>query len=100
REDEMATAIVMTVDPAARRLTYASAGHPPPLLRDDETGAVTLLEFAQAPPLGSAAPEAVVQAEVTLPLRATLLAYTDGVIERRDRVIDEGIARLGDALGS
>jgi serine phosphatase RsbU (regulator of sigma subunit) len=99
-EDEMATAICMTVDPAARRLTYASAGHPPPFLRDDETGKVTMLEFAQAPPLGFAAPEAVIEAEVTLPRRATLLAYTDGVIERRDRVIDEGIGRLADAFGS
>jgi serine phosphatase RsbU (regulator of sigma subunit) len=99
-EDEMATAICMTVDPASRRLTYASAGHPPPLLRDDDTGAVTALEFAQAPPLGFAAPEAVIEAELTLPRRATILAYTDGVIERRDRVIDEGIERLATAFGA
>jgi serine phosphatase RsbU (regulator of sigma subunit) len=99
-EDEMATAICMTIDPAARRLTYASAGHPPPLLRDDDTGAVTQLDLAQAPPLGFATPEAVIEAEVALPRRATLLAYTDGVIERRDRVIDEGIERLAEAFGS
>jgi serine phosphatase RsbU (regulator of sigma subunit) len=98
--DEMATAIVMTIDPASRRLSYASAGHPPPLLRDDDTGAVTHLDVAQAPPLGFAAPEAVIEAKLTLPRRATLLAYTDGVIERRDRVIDEGIDRLESALRS
>ena len=33
-------------------LAYASAGHPPPLLRDDDTGAVMRLDHAQAPPLG------------------------------------------------
>lgn len=99
-EDEMATAIVMTLEPAAGLLTYSSAGHPPPLLRDDETGAVTQLNLAQAPPLGFTSPAAVIEAAVALPRRATLLAYTDGVIERRDRVIDEGIARLQQALGS
>ncbi|MDX6571428.1 MAG: hypothetical protein QOC86_584, partial [Gaiellales bacterium] len=71
-----------------------------PLLRDDETGAVTQLDLAQAPPLGFTSPTAVIEAAVALPRRATLLAYTDGVIERRDRVIDEGIARLQQALGS
>jgi serine phosphatase RsbU (regulator of sigma subunit) len=40
----------------------------------------------------------VIEAEVALPRRSTLLAYTDGVIERRDRVIDEGIERLENAL--
>ena len=99
-QDEMATAICMTIDPAARRLTYSSAGHPPPLLRDDDARTVTRLDLAQAPPLGFASPEAVIEAEVALPRRATLLAYTDGVIERRDRVIDEGIERLEDALRS
>ena len=99
-EDEMATAVCVTIDPAFRRLTYASAGHPPPLLRDDDTGTITRLDLAQAPPLGFASPDAVVEAEVALPPRATLLAYTDGVIERRDRVIDEGIERLEQAFRS
>ena len=49
--DEMATAVVITIDPYARELAYASAGHPPPLLRDDETGEVTRLEGAQSPVL-------------------------------------------------
>ncbi|MDP9255603.1 MAG: SpoIIE family protein phosphatase [Actinomycetota bacterium] len=99
-EDEMATAVCITIDPASRRLTYASAGHPPPLLRDDDVGSTTRLDLAQAPPLGFASPDAVSEAEVALPRRATLLAYTDGVIERRDRVIDEGIERLETAFRS
>jgi serine phosphatase RsbU (regulator of sigma subunit) len=99
-EDEMATAVCITIDPASRQLTYASAGHPPALLRDDDTRAVTRLHLAQAPPLGFASPDAVVEAKVALPRRATLLAYTDGVIERRDQVIDEGIDRLAQAFRS
>jgi serine phosphatase RsbU (regulator of sigma subunit) len=93
-DDEMATAICITIDPVLRQLTYSSAGHPPPMLRDDDTGETVRLDLAQAPPLGFASPEAVVEARLSLPQRSTLLAYTDGVIERRDRVIDEGIDRL------
>ena len=92
--DEMATAICLTIDPVLRQITYSSAGHPPPLLRDDDSGETTRLGLAQAPPLGFATPEAVIEARVALPSRSTLLAYTDGLIERRDRVIDEGIERL------
>ena len=99
-DDEMATAICITIDPAARLLTYSSAGHPPPLLRDDDSGSTTRLDLAQAPPLGFASPEAVIEGRVALPPRATLLAYTDGVIERRDQVIDEGIERLASAFAS
>jgi serine phosphatase RsbU (regulator of sigma subunit) len=96
--DEMATAVCITIDPYTQELAYASAGHPPALLRDDESGVITRLDLAQAPPLGFATPEALHEARVPLPRRATLLAYTDGVIERRGQVIDEGIERLESAF--
>ncbi|HET6172755.1 MAG TPA: SpoIIE family protein phosphatase [Gaiellales bacterium] len=99
-DEEMATAVCITIDPDARQLAYSSAGHPPPLLRDDDSGGVMRLDRAQAPPLGFISPDAVIEAQVPLPPRATLLAYTDGVIERRDRVIDEGIERLELVFGS
>ncbi|MDX6598946.1 MAG: hypothetical protein QOE87_2833 [Gaiellales bacterium] len=96
--DEMATAVVITIDPYARELTYASAGHPPPLLRDDETGEVTPLDDAQSPVLAHVSRSAVSEGRLQLPRRATLVAYTDGMVERRDRVIDEGIERLSAEL--
>jgi serine phosphatase RsbU (regulator of sigma subunit) len=99
-DGEMATAVCLTVNPYGGVVTYASAGHPPSLLRDDETGEVTRLDSAQAPPLGFAAAESVREARLALPRRATLLAYTDGVIERRDRPIDHGIERLESAFGA
>jgi serine phosphatase RsbU (regulator of sigma subunit) len=99
-EDEMATAICITIDPSSGLLAYSSAGHPPPLLRDDGSGATVRLDLAQAPPLGFASPDAVIEAQLPLTPRSTLLAYTDGVIERRDRVIDEGIERLESAFRS
>jgi serine phosphatase RsbU (regulator of sigma subunit) len=99
-EDELATVVCIAIDPGASEIVYASAGHPPALLRDDATGAVTRLDLVQAPPLGFASPDAVREARVPLPRYATLLGYTDGVIERRDRVIDEGIERLSAVLAS
>ena len=42
----------------------------------------------------------VPEVRLALPRRATLVAYTDGVVERRDQVIDEGIERLAAALSA
>ena len=50
-EDEMATAVCLTLDPYARELRYASAGHPPVVLFDSAKGKISLLG-AGAPPLG------------------------------------------------
>ncbi len=58
------------------------------------------LDGAQAPPLGATDPALVREARLALPRRATLVAYTDGMIERRDQSIDDGIARLAASLGT
>ena len=51
-DDEMATALCLTLDPYTQELTYASAGHPPSLLVDGDAAEVSRLELALAPPLG------------------------------------------------
>lgn len=99
-DGEMATTVCITVNPYSGMLTYASAGHPPALLRDDASGAVLRLDAAQAPPLGFASADSVREARVALPANPTILAYTDGVIERRDQPIDRGIERLESAFGA
>ena len=93
-DDDMATAVCLTLDPYTGRARYASAGHPPPLLLDDDAGTTAHLDQALAPPLGFVRPEAIREEVVALPPRATLVAYTDGLVERRDEIIDDGIARL------
>jgi serine phosphatase RsbU (regulator of sigma subunit)/anti-sigma regulatory factor (Ser/Thr protein kinase) len=98
--DEMATAVCLTLDPYTRELTYASAGHPPSLLCDAASGAVTRLDRAGAPPLGFAKAETIHEADVPLPAAATLVAYTDGLIERRGWSIDVGIDLLAEVLGA
>lgn len=98
--DEMATAVCIAIDPYAQELTYSCAGHPPPLLRDDATGSVARLDRAQSPVLAHLSRAPVVEARLAIAGRVTLVVYTDGLVEERGRVIDEGIDRLAAALSA
>jgi serine phosphatase RsbU (regulator of sigma subunit) len=80
------------VDPTRDELVVSNAGHPPPvLLRADVS--VEQLPLADGPPLGAAAQE---RRQVTVGFRAgdTVLAFTDGLIERRDEDISQGQERV------
>ncbi|MFF2217143.1 PP2C family protein-serine/threonine phosphatase [Streptomyces antibioticus] len=95
---ESTTVVTAFVDRAARTVTYSSAGHPPPaLLRPD--GTVTFLDEATDPPL-AARPEHLArpQTRTSFEEGATLVLYTDGLIERRTEDIDASLARLADSL--
>jgi serine phosphatase RsbU (regulator of sigma subunit)/anti-sigma regulatory factor (Ser/Thr protein kinase) len=99
--EDMVTAVCLTLDPYTQELTYASAGHPPSLLLDGASGEVCRLDRAGAPPLGSfAAAETIHEAAIPLTTRSTLVAYTDGLIERRDWSIDVGIDLLAEVLAA
>lgn len=98
-EDEMATAVCLTLDPYTQELTYASAGHPPSLLVDGDASVVRL-GLALAPPLGYVQPSAIREAKVALPAGGTLVAYTDGLVEKRGWSIDTGIDLLASVLGA
>jgi len=80
-------------DTGARHLDYTSAGHPPPLLVTAD-GEARLLESAHGPLLGADTTAARSSAGVPLPAGATLVLYTDGLIERRSEPIDHGLTRL------
>lgn len=90
-EENFATVLVGAVDLKTRALELASAGHLPPLLLD--AGTAAYLEVPIGPPLGLA-PYPYATARSVLPARATLLGYTDGLVERRGRILDEGLERL------
>ena len=92
-----ATVVCVVVDLDHGRATFATAGHPPPLLRAPD-GPVVLLEEANSVPLGLRLGVARPEATVDLPVGATLLLYTDGLVERRGESIDDGLARLCDVL--
>ena len=79
--DEYATLLLLVLDPATGAVSWASAGHPPPLL----TGATPrTLAFAGSLPVGLF-PDATYQtARFTLPPGRFLVLYTDGVVEARN----------------
>src|SRR5919202_2120514 len=74
------------------RARLANAGHPPPLLIADRVA--TFLAPRPELLLGAGGDRPRSTATVALPPNATLLLYTDGLIERRDRSLDHGLAAL------
>ena len=96
----MATAVCLTLDPYTGDLRYASAGHPPAVAYDGETATVSLLDSGGAPPLGYVEADRLADARVQLGASTTVVAYTDGLVERRTASIDVGIARLSAVLAA
>jgi len=95
--DPIVTAFVGVFDPVTSLLTYASAGHPRPLLRD-EGGTVRELR-GDGLPLGVAG-RVIRSAEVVqMPPRGVLVLYTDGLIEAT-RDLADGEHRLHAALAN
>jgi serine phosphatase RsbU (regulator of sigma subunit) len=99
-DDEMATAVVVTLDLRSGELRYASAGHPPPLVVEDRTGAVSLLDLPPAPPLGAPESGVIEEGLASLLPGSTIVLYTDGLIEHRGSSIDDGIAAVVSALAA
>ncbi|MGW4893330.1 SpoIIE family protein phosphatase [Kitasatospora sp. NPDC004240] len=86
------TCLYAVYDPIARTCTAASAGHPPPaLVRPD--GSTGYLPVAPGPPLGVGG-HPFELTETTLEPGSVLALYTDGLIERGEGDIDEGMAEL------
>jgi sigma-B regulation protein RsbU (phosphoserine phosphatase) len=91
----LVTAFLGILEPASRRLTYASAGHPPPLLRRAADGAISALDGVGSYPLGIDESETFQEASVQLERGDTLLLYTDGITEAQGTAVDLfGIDRL------
>jgi serine phosphatase RsbU (regulator of sigma subunit) len=78
---------------ATGTVRYACAGHPPPVLLPAE-GAAELLWGGRSTPLGTYGRGTRGEAVVQLAVGDRLLLYTDGLVERRDRGLDDGLAAL------
>ncbi|MFF5357793.1 SpoIIE family protein phosphatase [Streptomyces scabiei] len=94
--NQIATCAYAVHDPNEGRLVYASAGHLPILVRD-ESGTVLRADEPTGPPLGTGG---WTHASGSIPLGpgSTAVFYTDGLVERRNEDLDEGIAALERAL--
>jgi len=103
--DTLATAVLATIEqpPEAagggvRLLRWSNAGHPPPLLVSPE-GTVTLLE--EEPDLLLGLDPSAPRTDHVHELRpgATVVLYTDGLVERRGATLDQGIDGLVESVG-
>ncbi|WP_217142455.1 PP2C family protein-serine/threonine phosphatase [Streptomyces sp. AC627_RSS907] len=97
--DLFATAVIARFHPDDPTMTWAAAGHPPPVLRTPD-GRVQTLDAKPGAMLGIPLRQEIADHTVRLAPGSTLALYTDGLVERRARGIDPGIARLARALGS
>ncbi|WP_413807419.1 SpoIIE family protein phosphatase [Streptomyces sp. OE57] len=94
--DRMATCLYAVYDPVAHRIVVANAGHPPPLLLH-RGGRAEVLRVPPGAPIGVGGVdfEAV---ELDAPAGATLMLYTDGLVESRMRDVWTGIEQLRERL--
>nr|WP_155073505.1 SpoIIE family protein phosphatase [Streptomyces taklimakanensis] len=94
--NQIATCVYAVHDPNEGRLAYASAGHLPILVRDPD-GTVHRADASTGPPLGTGG-WLHTSASVPFGPGSSAVLYTDGLVERRDADIDQGIETLEDAF--
>ncbi|NLU70372.1 SpoIIE family protein phosphatase [Streptomyces sp. HNM0574] len=98
--DRFATCLLALLDPHTGMTSVVRAGHPDPVLRRADRDTVRL-DTPGGLPLGLTAPgdqPAYPAYETVLDPGATLVLCTDGLIEARSADLDEGRARLLDAV--
>jgi len=94
-DSQMATLVFMVIDQAESTISWVNAGHLPPLVLED--GQPRFLDGPSSVPLG-VMPYAQYEAgSIELPAGATILLYTDGLVERHGELIDHGLRRLAEA---
>ncbi|WP_176993457.1 SpoIIE family protein phosphatase [Nonomuraea jiangxiensis] len=96
-DDLLATLVLALVEApdedGSRLLRWTSAGHPPPLLVEDD-GSARYLEEGQGLMLGTDLPTTRPDAGVPIPARGTVLLYTDGLVETVGSSLGAGMNRL------
>ena len=89
------TMMCAVFDRQTHRLTYARAGHPPPLLVGERGS--RWLDDDGGPPLAVNGDIRREQFSVDVDEEDLIVMYSDGLIERRGEVLDVGMARLSHA---
>ena len=96
--EQIVTCIYGVYDPRDRSLTYANAGHLPPLI--SEPGDAARRSPGASGRRWAAGPFTLTEQRETLAVGSQLALYTDGLVERRDRSLDDGIDALAAELGA
>jgi|HubBroStandDraft_4_1064222.scaffolds.fasta_scaffold08630_3 serine phosphatase RsbU (regulator of sigma subunit)/integral membrane sensor domain MASE1 len=98
---KFATAAAAIIEPDVSVITYATAGHPPILIRRAKTGTVETPPAAEGPALCLPSDHDLpqyTQGQTGFDVGDIMLMYTDGLIERRGEDLEEGIARVAERL--
>jgi PAS domain S-box-containing protein len=96
-ESQMATLIYVVVDAVEGEVRWVNAGHPPPLLLDGDERP-RYLEGGSSVPLGVLPFPDFEEVAVPMAPGATVVLYTDGLVERPGESIDRGLGRLAEAV--
>lgn len=94
---QMTTVLYAVIDPTLTTFELSSAGHPLPMLVEPGGTACTV-DAEIDPPLGVAPAVSRRMARGELPAGGLLALFTDGLVERRDQPLEQGLARLRAAL--
>jgi len=94
----MATVLYGVYAPGTGELVLSSAGHPPPVLAAPGGHAPGMLDIQPDPPIGVTNDYQRHCASAVIPPGALLCCFTDGLVERRDRIIDVGISQVAESL--
>ena len=97
--DTMATAMVAVMHPPFDVGRLALAGHPPPVVAAPGC-ASRVLTVEPGPPLGIGHAPRPPAVEFELPIGSVLVAFTDGLVERRGEPVDVGIERVRSAVSA
>jgi serine phosphatase RsbU (regulator of sigma subunit) len=89
----MITALCAVSSPPYDTFRISSAGHPPPVLAVPGSGS-RFVELKTDLPLNARRDVRRVSATFTLPPGGLLLCYTDGLVERRDELLDARLEQL------
>jgi anti-sigma regulatory factor (Ser/Thr protein kinase) len=92
--DQMVTMLYAVVDPITLEARVVNAGHPPPMVLEPDGGGATFLEGQTGLPLGLSWDLPYEESLARLRSGSTLVLFTDGLIDRRDMSVGEGMDRL------
>jgi hypothetical protein len=92
KDKSFATILCGIVNVSDHTITLVNAGHPPPLMMNGKEG--DYVRTTIFPPVGVLDSTDYHSVTLTVPQKATILAFTDGLVERRGEVIDTGLERL------
>src|SRR5437588_9390210 len=94
---EIATVLYAVFDASLDHVHISSAGHPPPVLAVPQQGSC-LVDVSPDPPLGVSLNGQRSKATFDVPMGSVLCVYTDGLIERRDRPLQDGLDEVQHAV--